>query len=88
MNILEMLTEAQMHLEIVDLQLEGMEVPGLSPEQCLQTYREIRARLLAGVHLVQSLRIGRPDAELGTVLQEARAFNLVDQGHEPTCTLH
>lgn len=81
MNADSMLIEAQMHLEcmneaFIDLAPAMEQLTGMDGAEAVTTaWHEINARVWAAIHLVQSVRRGKPDAQLEDALVQANAFN-------------
>lgn len=65
-----MLIEAQMHLECMNEVFLEMEVGMLDEERQKTAYHELLARLWASIHLIQSVRMGRPDEGLEQARRE------------------
>lgn len=81
MDANHMLIEAQMHLEsmneaFLDMAPAMTQIVGADGQEALTTaWAEVNARLWAAIHLVQSVRMGRPDEQLAESLMQANAFN-------------
>lgn len=81
MDTNHMLIEAQMHLEsmneaFLDMAPAMTQIVGSDGQEALTTaWAEVNARLWAAIHLVQSVRMGRPDEQLAESLMQANAFN-------------
>lgn len=81
MNADSMLIEAQMHLEcmneaFIDMAPAIQQLTGMDGAEVLTTaWSEVNARVWAAIHLVQSVRMGRPDEQLDEALMQANAFN-------------
>lgn len=65
-----MLIEAQMHLECMNEVFLEMEGGMLEEERQRTAYHELLARLWASIHLIQSVRMGRPDEGLEQARRE------------------
>ena len=65
-----MLIEAQMHLECMSEVFLEMEGGMLGEERQKTAYHELLARLWASIHLIQSVRMGRPDEGLEQARRE------------------
>ena len=59
-----MLIEAQMHLECMNEVFLEMEGGMMETERQQTSYHELLARLWASIHLIQSVRMGKPDEGL------------------------
>ena len=70
MNADHMLIEAQMHLECMNEVFLEMEGGVLGEERQKTAYHELLARLWASIHLIQSVRMGRPDEGLEQARRE------------------
>jgi hypothetical protein len=81
MNADHMLIEAQMHLEcineaFIDMAPAMQQLTSMDGQEVLKTtWAEVNARVWAAIHLVQSVRMGRPDEQLADALMQANAFN-------------
>ena len=71
MDANRMLIEAQMHLECMNEVFLEMEGGMLGEERQKTAYHELLARLWASIHLIQSVRMGRPDEGLEQARREA-----------------
>lgn len=81
MDAAHMLIEAQMHLEcmneaFVDMAPALEQLTGMDGQEAIKTaWAEVNARVWAAIHLVQSVRMGKPDEQLDEALMQANAFN-------------
>lgn len=81
MDANHMLIEAQMHLEsmneaFLDMAPAMEQLKGMDGFEGLATaWHEVNARVWAAIHLIQSVRRGKPDEQLADALMQANAFN-------------
>ena len=66
----KLLIEAQMHLECMNEAFLEMERGDMDDERQRVVYAELIARLWASIHLIQSVRMGRPDEGLEQARRE------------------
>lgn len=74
MDANRMLIEAQMHLECMNEVFLEMEGGMLGEERQKVAYHELLARLWASIHLIQSVRMGRPDEGLEQARREVGRY--------------
>ncbi len=70
-----MLIEAQMHLECMNEVFLEMEGGMMETERQQTAYHELLARLWASIHLIQSVRMGRPDEGLHQARREVMHYS-------------
>ena len=70
MDANHMLIEAQMHLECMNEVFMEIEGGILGEERQKTAYHELLARLWASIHLIQSVRMGKPDEGLDQARRE------------------
>lgn len=75
MDANHMLIEAQMHLECMNEVFLEMEGGMLEKARQHTAYHELLARLWASIHLVQSVRMGRPDEGLEQARREVLHYS-------------
>ena len=75
MDANRMLIEAQMHLECMNEVFLEMERGDMDDERQRVVYAELIARLWASIHLVQSVRMGRPDEGLHQARREVMHYS-------------
>lgn len=75
MDANRMLIEAQMHLECMNEVFLEMEGGMLGEERQKAAYHELLARLWASIHLIQSVRMGRPDEGLEQARREVMPYS-------------
>ena len=75
MNANHMLIEAQMHLECMNEVFMEIEGGILGEERQKTAYHELLARLWASIHLIQSVRMGRPDEGLERARREVMPYS-------------
>ena len=71
----KLLIEAQMHLECMNEALLEMEGGILDKERQKTAYHELLSRLWASIHLIQSVRMGRPDEGLEQARREVMHYS-------------
>ena len=69
-----MLIEAQMHLECMNEVFLEMEGGILEEERQKTAYHELLSRLWASIHLIQSVRMGKPDEGLEQARREVLPY--------------
>lgn len=81
MDANHMLIEAQMHLESMNEVFMEMEGGMLGEARQKTAYHELLARLWASIHLIQSVRMGRPDEGLEQARREVEHYT-ADAPHD------
>lgn len=71
----KLLIEAQMHLECMNEVFLEMEGGILDNERQKTAYHELLSRLWASIHLIQSVRMGRPDEGLEQARREVMHYS-------------
>ena len=71
----KLLIEAQMHLECMNEAFLEMERGDMDDERQRVVYAELIARLWASIHLIQSVRMGRPDEGLEQARREVMHYS-------------
>ena len=71
----KLLIEAQMHLECMNEAFLEMEGGILDKERQKTAYHELLSRLWASIHLIQSVRMGRPDEGLEQARREVMHYS-------------
>ena len=71
----KLLIEAQMHLECMNEVFLEMEGGILDKERQKTAYHELLSRLWASIHLIQSVRMGRPDEGLEQARREVMHYS-------------